>query len=103
MQLPNSSRMRSEDMAMNRTLPTGDTEPSGDAAESGKPVDFLSMPGHLLRRCQKIGVAVFLDACRALELTPLPYRVLAALERFGPRGPERCGGGRGADRTKDTR
>src|SRR3546814_6825119 len=99
MQLPNSSRMRSEDMAMNRTLPTGDTEPAGDAAESGKPVDFLSMPGHLLRRCQQIGVAVFLDECRAFELTPLQYSVLAALERFGPMEQVSLGGVTALDRT----
>ncbi|WLE00566.1 MarR family transcriptional regulator (plasmid) [Agrobacterium leguminum] len=86
-------------MAMNRTLPTGDMEPPGDAAESGKPVDFLSMPGHLLRRCHQIGVAVFLEECRAFELTPLQYSVLAALERFGPMEQVSLGGVTALDRT----
>lgn len=49
----------------------------------GEEADFLSMPGHLLRRCHQIGVAVFLEECRNFDLTPLQFSVLAALARFG--------------------
>jgi DNA-binding MarR family transcriptional regulator len=44
---------------------------------------FLDMPGHLLRRCQQIAVAVFLEECRDFELTPLQFALLSALDRFG--------------------
>lgn len=61
--------------------------------------DFLAMPGHLLRRCQQIAVAVFLESCRAFELTPLQFGVLAALDRFGPMDQARLGGVTALDRT----
>ncbi|WP_245441339.1 MarR family winged helix-turn-helix transcriptional regulator [Neorhizobium sp. T7_12] len=65
------------------------------AAEGG----FLSMPGHLLRRCHQIGVAIFLDECRAYELTPLQFGVLSALDGFGPMDQARLGGVTALDRT----
>lgn len=86
-------------MAMNSMLPAGDIDQRADAQEIEKPVDFLSMPGHLLRRCQQIGVAVFLEECRAFELTPLQYSVLAALNRFGPMEQVNLGGVTALDRT----
>ena len=61
--------------------------------------DFLSMPGHFLRRCHQIGVAIFLDECRAFDLTPLQFSVLAALERFGPMDQVSLGGATALDRT----
>jgi DNA-binding MarR family transcriptional regulator len=61
--------------------------------------DFLRMPGHLLRRCHQIGVAVFLDRCKALDLTPLQYSTLAALERFGAMDQASLGGAIALDRT----
>jgi DNA-binding MarR family transcriptional regulator len=61
--------------------------------------DFLSMPGHLLRRCQQIGVAIFLDECRAFDLTPLQFSILAALDRFGAMDQARLGGVTALDRT----
>lgn len=60
---------------------------------------FLSMPGHLLRRCNQIGVAVFLEECRAFDLTPLQYSALAALKEFGPMDQARLGGVTALDRT----
>ena len=39
------------------------------------------MPGHLLRRCHQIAVAIFLDECR--DLTPLQFVTLAALASQG--------------------
>ncbi|KAA5610643.1 MarR family transcriptional regulator [Rhodovastum atsumiense] len=41
------------------------------------------MPGHLLRRCHQISVAIFLDECQAFDLTPLQFSVLAALSSYG--------------------
>ena len=61
--------------------------------------DFLTMPGHLLRRCHQIGVAVFLDQCRDHDLTPLQFGVLAALERFGAMDQASLGGVTALDRT----
>lgn len=60
---------------------------------------FLAMPGHLLRRCHQIGVAVFLEECRAFDLTPLQFGALAALERFGAMDQARLGGVTALDRT----
>lgn len=45
--------------------------------------EFSGMPGHLLRRCQQIGVAIFLEECDGLELTPLQFAVLQALASRG--------------------
>ena len=61
--------------------------------------DFLTMPGHLLRRCHQIGVAVFLDQCRDHDLTPLQFSALAALERFGAMDQAGLGGVTALDRT----
>lgn len=37
-------------------------------------------PGHLIRRCQQIAVALFLDACAPFDLTPMQYALLRAAE-----------------------
>ncbi len=37
-------------------------------------------PGHLIRRCQQIAVALFLDACAPFDLTPMQYALLKAAE-----------------------
>jgi DNA-binding MarR family transcriptional regulator len=37
-------------------------------------------PGHLIRRCQQIAVALFLDHCAAFDLTPMQYAILRATE-----------------------
>ncbi|TWT05159.1 MarR family winged helix-turn-helix transcriptional regulator [Reyranella sp. CPCC 100927] len=41
--------------------------------------DLFAKPGHLIRRCQQIAVSIFMDECRALDLTPIQYAVLSAL------------------------
>lgn len=61
--------------------------------------DFREMPGYLLRRCHQIGVAIFLDECKQLELTPLQFGSLAALDRFGPMDQVSLGGVMALDRT----
>ena len=57
------------------------------------------MPGHLLRRCHQIAVAVFLDECQAFDLTPLQYVILAALATHGALDKATIGGITALDRT----
>jgi len=59
----------------------------------------LRMPGHLLRRCHQIGVAIFHDACSELEITPLQFIALACLAGRGPLDQVSLGGLGGLDRT----
>ena len=57
------------------------------------------MPGHLLRRCHQIAVAVFLDECQGLDLTPPQYAALTALATHGPLDKATIGGVTALDRT----
>ena len=43
----------------------------------------LEMPGHLLRRCHQIAVAVFMNECEVHDLTPLQFVVLSTLAHRG--------------------
>ena len=60
---------------------------------------FLATPGHLLRRCHQISVAIFLDDCQAFDLTPLQYATLSALATHGPMDKATIGGVVALDRT----
>lgn len=56
-----------------------------DTAGTGQPQtgaldEIAGMPGHLLRRCQQIAVALFQQECRDTGLTPVQFAVLAALD-----------------------
>lgn len=42
--------------------------------------EIYSMPGHLLRRCQQISIAIFLDECRDYDIRHLEYAVLKAVD-----------------------
>jgi DNA-binding MarR family transcriptional regulator len=77
------------------------TDRSGGAKgdDGFEDMSFLDMPGHLLRRCQQIAVAVFLEECRAFDLSPIQYVALAALERFGPMDQVSLSGVTALDRT----
>lgn len=69
-------------------------------ADDGTDAAFLlDMPGHLLRRCQQIAVAVFLEECRGFDLTPLQFAMLSALDRFGSMDQVTLGGATALDRT----
>ena len=57
------------------------------------------MPGHLLRRCHQIAVAIFLDECAAFELTPLQFAVLDTLQANGPQDQVTLGGAVALDRS----
>jgi len=63
---------------------------------------FAAMPGHLLRRCQQIAVAIFLDACADFDLTPLQFAVLECLDSDGPQDQVTLGGATALDRTTIT-
>jgi len=60
------------------------------------------MPGHLLRRCHQIAVAIFLDACAEFDLTPLQFAVLESLCNDGPQDQVTLGGATALDRTTIT-
>ena len=40
---------------------------------------LTDLPGHLLRRCHQISVALFLDECANFDITPLQFAVLNTL------------------------
>ena len=57
------------------------------------------MPGHLLRRCQQIAVSIFLQECREIDLTPLQFVVLCALDDLEGLDQATLGGITALDRT----
>jgi DNA-binding MarR family transcriptional regulator len=44
------------------------------------PTELYNKPGHLIRRCHQISVALFLEYCAEFELTPVQYAMLKAVE-----------------------
>ena len=56
-------------------------------------------PGHLLRRCHQIAVALFLDECQEFDLTPPQFASLSALSAHGPLDKATLGGIAALDRT----
>lgn len=67
-----------------------------------KKIRLSSMPGHLLRRCHQIGVAIFLEACAEFDLTPLQFAVLQTLQSDGAQDQVTLGGATAMDRTTIT-
>ena len=63
------------------------------------PMSIPDLPGHLLRRCHQIVVALFLDECGAHDPTPLQFAVLGVLRQFGPLDQVTLGGLAALDRT----
>ena len=57
------------------------------------------MPGHTLRRFQQISVSIFLKDCKAFDLTPVQFSVLAALSQLSPLDQNRLSGLVALDRT----
>lgn len=41
--------------------------------------DVYTKPGYLFRRMQQIAVAIFMEECRAFDLTPVQYAALVAI------------------------
>jgi MarR family transcriptional regulator, lower aerobic nicotinate degradation pathway regulator len=58
-------------------LPTGKAMPSRQAPITMDAV--YNAPGYLFRRMQQIAVAVFIEECRAFDLTPVQYAALVAI------------------------
>jgi DNA-binding MarR family transcriptional regulator len=44
------------------------------------PIEISGSPGHLIRRCQQIAVAIFLDEFRDFAFTPMQYAALATIQ-----------------------
>jgi DNA-binding MarR family transcriptional regulator len=42
--------------------------------------DLYSKPGHLIRRCQQIAIAIFLEETKEFDITPVQYAALIAIE-----------------------
>ena len=61
--------------------------------------EVRDMPGHMLRRFQQIAVSIFLRDCKAFDLTPVQFSVLAALAQSSPLDQIRLGGLAALDRT----
>jgi MarR family transcriptional regulator, lower aerobic nicotinate degradation pathway regulator len=59
----------------------------------------LDIPGHLLRRCHQIAVALFFDECDGFDLTPLQFVTLSALATHGSLDKATIGGAVALDRT----
>jgi MarR family transcriptional regulator, lower aerobic nicotinate degradation pathway regulator len=60
---------------------------------------LTDLPGHLLRRCHQISVALFLDECAGLDLTPLQFAVLNTLNENTGLDQATIGGLTALDRT----
>jgi DNA-binding MarR family transcriptional regulator len=44
--------------------------------------NLYSKPGHLIRRCQQIAVAIFLEETKEFDTTPVQYAALVAIGRY---------------------
>ena len=55
-----------------RAMPSKPTSVTMDAV--------YTKPGYLFRRMQQIAVAIFMEECRAFDLTPVQYAALVAIE-----------------------
>jgi len=62
-------------------------------------ISLTRMPGHLLRRCQQIAIAIFLEECAVHELTPLQFAVLQTLASGGAQDQVTLGGATAMDRS----
>ncbi len=43
---------------------------------------LYSKPGHLIRRCQQIAIAIFLEETKEFDTTPVQYAALVAIGRY---------------------
>lgn len=60
---------------------------SEDASSTGSAPpysDLWSRPGFLIRRLHQLHVAIFLEECKAFDVTPVQYAVLSVLYRDRP-------------------
>lgn len=54
-------------------------KPSAPGAPGSRPGALYRMPGHLIRRCHQISVALFLEECAEFQITSQQYAVLVVL------------------------
>lgn len=45
-------------------------------------LEIYDMPGHLIRRCHQISVALFMAECESFGVTPIQFAALSALKAF---------------------
>ncbi len=59
---------------------------SDDVRNGAEPpyTDLWSRPGFLIRRLHQLHVAIFIEECRAFDVTPVQYAVLSVLYRDRP-------------------
>jgi hypothetical protein len=60
----------------------------------GGRLELSELPGHLIRRCQQISAALFLDECEGLGVTPIQFSIRSALVEspvYRPDRPRRAG------------
>ena len=65
--------------------------------------DLHDKPGHLIRRCQQIAVALFLEECAEFDLTPMQYALLRATEAMPGQDQITLAGLIGIDRSNAAR
>lgn len=71
--------------------------------DRGKTKSGLSdLPGHLLRRCHQISVAIFLEELAGFDITPMQFAVLKTLIENGQMDQATIGGLAALDRTTVT-
>ncbi|HRK24783.1 MAG TPA: MarR family winged helix-turn-helix transcriptional regulator [Beijerinckiaceae bacterium] len=80
-------------------LPTGTPDQGAARTPAPPPPDGLPDPGPLIRRAQQIAVAIFLEECAELDLTPVQHAVLATLADHPGSDATRIAGLTGFDRT----
>jgi MarR family transcriptional regulator, lower aerobic nicotinate degradation pathway regulator len=54
-------------------------KPAAKTAKAKKTASLYELPGHLIRRCHQISVALFLQECAAFSITPQQYAVVRVL------------------------
>jgi len=72
---------------------------TGASGTSAGDLHLADLPGHLLRRCHQISVALFLDECAILDITPLQFAVLNTLQMNGAQDQATIGRLAALDRT----
>lgn len=56
------------------------TKFASKTAKVKKTASLYELPGHLIRRCHQISVAIFLEECIAFGITPQQYAIMRVLE-----------------------
>ncbi len=79
MERPRAEAAGSETNRARNALNEGPAEPKRHREMRNSPRIVYEMPGHLIRRCHQISIALFHQECAAFEITPQQYAVLRVL------------------------